>query len=67
MSQAVINALVRQRDRAMNEAAQAEARCEVLTLEVERLTAEVAELRSRADDAAATIEGMPMEGSTHGD
>lgn len=61
MSQAVINALVRQRDRAMNEAAQAEAQCEVLTLEVQRLTAEVEELKARLEAAAPTIQGMPEE------
>lgn len=61
MSQAVINALVRQRDRAMNEAAQAEAQCEVLALEVQRLTTEVAELKARLEPAAPTIQGMPEE------
>ena len=61
MSQPVINALVRQRDRAMNEAAQAEAQCEVLTLEVQRLTAEVQELKARLEPPAPTIEGMPEE------
>lgn len=61
MSQPVIHALVRQRDRAMNEAAQAEAQCEVLTLEVQRLTTEVEELKARLEAAAPTIQGMPEE------
>lgn len=58
MSQAVINALVRQRDRAMNEAAQAEARCEVLDLEVQRLTSEAEELRATIRLQAAKINDM---------
>ena len=66
MSQAVVNALVRQRDRAMNEAAQAEAQCEVLTAEVERLTAEAEELRAQVDAQAAKINDMTKPEGTDG-
>lgn len=66
MSQPVINALVRQRDRAMNEAAQAEAQCEVLNLEVQRLTEEAEELRATVRLQAAKIDEMHKPEGTDG-